>query len=292
MTYNIRGRAPGVDPIHEVIEVIETISPDILIIQEASEFRDADNVHHSDVKNIVESVASVRHAYFGPTVGTQQDIRIENRLFVDSIFSDWQAWDKGNAILSRWELARLGDPAKCGTPRNVPLYQTPLYQGTRDTEPRYALIARIRKAPFYPFVVGVHLTTLSAERVQAQDMASFSNKATEKAQLLRLKQAKRLVDLLTRHVLERREVVFLLGDFNAIASEPCIRLVLESEGGFMRLQPSQGPTSTHAEVPGVIDHILVYPQDKVLEYQCRVVDSPIARKASDHLPVVADVKIG
>jgi endonuclease/exonuclease/phosphatase family metal-dependent hydrolase len=219
-------------------------------------------------------------------------MRVENRLFVDSVFSGWSELTKGNAVLSRWDFAGLGDSAKSGAPRNIPIYQTPLYRGARDTEPRYALISRISRAPFYPFVVGVHLTTLRAERAHVQDAATFSKEAVEEAQIIRLKQAKRLLDLLKRHVLEQREFVFLLGDFNAVAREPCIRFVLESEGGFVRLRPSGERTSTHSTAPGIIDHILVYPQDRVLDYECRIVDSEIARESSDHLPVVADVWIG
>ena len=40
-----------------------------------------------------------------------------------------------------------------------------------------------------------------------------------------------------------------------------------------------------------IDHILVHPVDRLTEYRCWIVDTPLAREASDHLPVVADVTI-
>jgi endonuclease/exonuclease/phosphatase family metal-dependent hydrolase len=86
-------------------------------------------------------------------------------------------------------------------------------------------------------------------------------------------------------------VVFLLGDFNAVAGEPCIGSVLESEGGFVRLIPAEGPDATHPKAPGPIDHVFVYPRNRLVEYQCWIVDSATARRASDHLPVVADVEV-
>ena len=72
------------------------------------------------------------HTYFGPTISMLEHMHVQKAQFVHNIFRDWREWTKGNAILSRWEFARLGDPSKSGVPRNVPLFQPPLYQGNRD----------------------------------------------------------------------------------------------------------------------------------------------------------------
>ncbi len=288
MTYNIGGaRRDFGSALPDVIKVINEESPDILVVQESTEFQDADGVWHSVLGQIAQAGEFENHVHFGPTLSMQEHIHVRKTLFVHGIFNDWQDWQQGNAILSRWEFVRLGDPSKPGLPRNVPLYLTPLYQGNRDTDPRYALLARVDKAPIFPFVVGVHLTTLVAERGPHP-----SPGRAEEAETLRFKQARRLLDLLKEHVLERGEVVFLLGDLNAAASEPCIALVLENEGGFVRLIPSNGEIATHPKVAEPIDHILMYPPSGLVEYQCWIVDSPTARRASDHLPVVADVKVG
>ena len=37
------------------------------------------------------------------------------------------------------------------------------YEGSRDSDPRYVILARIKQPP-YPFVVNLHLTTLVGER--------------------------------------------------------------------------------------------------------------------------------
>ena len=287
MTYNVGGgRKDFGSVIGDVIEVVKEVSPDILVIQEAAEFQDADGTWHSVLSQIAQAGECGKHAYFGPTLSMREYMHVRKALFVHSMFSDRRDWRQGNGILSRWGFVRLGDPSKPGVPRNVPLYLTPLYQGSRDTDPRYALLTRVNESSVFPFVVGVHFTTLVAER----GPRPFPGRA-EEAEILRFKQARRLLDLLREHVLEPGEVVFLLGDFNAASKELCISSVLEAEGGFVRLNPSQDGIATHPKVAEPIDHILVYPRSRLIEYQCWIVDSPIARRASDHLPVVADVKV-
>jgi endonuclease/exonuclease/phosphatase family metal-dependent hydrolase len=221
----------------------------------------------------------------------REDMDVRKTLFVDAIFNDWQDWRQGHAIFSRLEFVRLGNPSQLGEPRNVPIYRMPLYQGNRDTEPRYALLARIKKEPIHPFIVGVHLTPLVGERKEKEGSWPLPGKAKE-AQDLRAEQAKRLIDLLEKHVLKPEEVAFLLGDFNAVPGEPCISSVLENEG-FVRLVPTKGPGVTHLKLKArePIDHIFVYPRNRLVEYQCWIIDTPDARKASDHLPVVADVTV-
>ena len=291
MTYNIGGgKEDFASALRSVIEVIKIASPDILVVQEAAEFLDADGVWHSALDHIAQAVDCGKHIHFGPTISMREHMHVKKPLFVHGIFSDWQDWRKGNAILSRWEFVRLGDSSKPGVPWSVPLYRPPLYQGNRDTDPRYALVARINRPVVFPYVVGVHFTTLVAERELEGGPRPLPSRA-EEAQVLRLKQARRLLDLLGTHVLERGKVVFLLGDFNAVASEPCIASVLGAEGGFVGLTPANGPVATHSKAPGPIDHILAFPRSRLLAHECWIMDGPVARGASDHLPVVADVRV-
>ncbi|MHA2380701.1 MAG: endonuclease/exonuclease/phosphatase family protein, partial [Candidatus Thorarchaeota archaeon] len=286
MTYNIGGgRKDFGSKLGDVIEVIEKAQPDILAVQEATEFQDADGAWHRILSRIAQA-GKLKHTYFGPTLSMREHVHVRKDLFVHGIFDDWQDWRQGNAILSRWEFVRLGDPSKPGVPRNVPLYLTPLYQGSRDTDPRYVLLARINKPPLFPFVVGVHFTTLVAEREREGGPRPLPGRF-EEAQVLRFKQAKRLLDLLREHVLKPGEMVFLLGDFNAMPDELCISSVLKDEGGFVRLAPEEGPGATHPKAPEPIDHIFVYPENRLIkeECHCRIVGDERAQRASDHLPV-------
>ncbi len=290
MTYNIMGAlGEGNSTLGDIIKVIEDAAPDILVVQEAAEFQDADGGWHSSLDQIARA-GEFQSRYLGPTISMREHMHVQKPTFVRAIFDDWQDWRQGNGILSHWGFVRLGDPAKPGAPRNVPLYRTPLYQGNRDTDPRHALIARLNRPPIFPFIVGAHFTTLVAEREQEGAPRPIPGRA-EQAQCLRLKQARRLLDLLREHVLERGELVFLLGDFNATPGEPCIAAALEAEGGFVRLTPDQGPQATHPKALSSIDHIFVYPGDRLAEYQCWIIDNSLARRASDHLPVVADVEV-
>jgi endonuclease/exonuclease/phosphatase family metal-dependent hydrolase len=291
MTYNIGGgrKDLGSQP-DDVAQVIGKVSPDILAIQEAASCQDADGVWHSLLSQVAKAGAFGNNAHFAPALSMKEHMVVQKGLFVHGLFNDWQDWRQGNATLSRWEFVRLGDPSQPGTPRNVPLFRAPLYEGNRDTEPRYALLSRIKAPHLAPFVVGLHLTTLVGER-EREGGAYPQPERLEAAQALRVQQAKRLLALLQEHVLARGEVVFLLGDFNAPASEPCISSVLVDEGGFKRLNPTNDQGATHSEAIEPIDHILVYPGDRLIEYRCWIVDTPLAREASDHLPVVAEVTI-
>lgn len=289
MTYNIGGgREDFGSKSGAITEVIKEVAPDILVIQEAAEYEDADGIRHRNLDDIVSAKTPKlgENFYFGPTLSMKEHLHLRKTLFVHAIFKDWQDWKQGNAILSHWEFTRLSAPSISGMPRNIPLYQTPLYQGNRDTDPRYALLTRINRAPAFPFIVGVHLTTLVGERGQS----AVPGKAKE-AQKLRVEQTRRLLDLLAEHALKPKELVFLLGDFNAAASEPCISSVLERDGGFVRLVPTKELSTIRREAPEPIDHIFVYPGDRLVDYRCWVADNPTAREASDHLPVVADVKV-
>jgi endonuclease/exonuclease/phosphatase family metal-dependent hydrolase len=286
MTYNIGGARKDLGSILSgVVQVIQDEAPDILVVQEATQLQDADGVWRSILDPIAQATG-LEHVHFGPTLSMREHLDVRKALFVHGIFNDWQDWKQGNALLSRWDLARLGDPSKPGAPKNVPLFRAPLYRGNRDTDPRHALLGRVNKAPLFPFVAGVHLTTLVGERGSSPVPGK-----PEQAAMMRFQQARRILDLLREHVLERGELVFLLGDFNAVVGEACISSVLETEGGFTRLAPANVGVGTHPKVAEPIDHIFVYPGSRLVDYQCRVVDTPLARQASDHLPVVADVRV-
>jgi endonuclease/exonuclease/phosphatase family metal-dependent hydrolase len=291
MTYNVGGaRRDSGSNLASIVEVIKEISPDVLVIQEAREYQYANLEWDGDVKEITKGGNIEYHHFLGPVLSLTKDMDIRKPIFVKSIFEDWREWRQGNAILSRWEFVRLGDdPSMPGEPRNIPLYRMPLYQGNRDSESRYALLGRVNCPPIYPYIIGVHLSTLLGERGKHTIPGKL-----EEAKHLRVEQARRLLDLLRKDVLEPRKPVFLLGDFNAAANESCISTILEKESEFMRLIPQnrgKDGGGTHPKVEESIDHIFVFPPERVKEYTCWIVDSLIAQKASDHLPVVADVVI-
>lgn len=298
MTYNIGGGRKDFGSVPEdVIEVIREVSPDILAVQEATKWQDADGIWHSTASMIAEAMGFGKEFHFGPTLSMREHMHVKKAIFVHAIFSDWKDWIQGNAVFSRWRFVRLGDASRRGGARNVPLYKVPLYGGNRDTDPRHALLARINRAPIFPLLIGLHLTTLVGERTKRKlEDLSKSERAqllikSEEAELLRYEQARRLLDLLRHHALNRGEVIFLLGDFNAVAGEACISTVLETEGGFVRLIPSNAQNSTHPKTAEPVDHIFVYPRNRIIDYRCWIVENDTAQQASDHLPVVADVRV-
>ncbi len=268
----------------EALELlVSRLDADVLCLQEASQHIDSDGVTHS-LLNEINRAGNYNHYFYGETLSMETHMQVKKDVMVKGLFNDWWNWSKGNAIHSRVPFARLGDPTRAGVPRSIPLYQPNAYEGSRDTDPRFALLTRLKQPPF-PFVVTLHLTTLVGER-QPQTQPN----KIEQSHLMRYQQVRRLLDLVREHILAKGEPLILAGDFNAAEDEFCIAHLLESQNGFIRLKPeNDGPS--HPGLDKAIDHIFFFPQERLAAYSCRIETSDLSRQASDHLPVVADLQI-
>lgn len=268
----------------EALEMlIARIDADLLCLQEVSQHVDADGITHSLMEDISQA-GDYDYSFYGPTLSMETHMQVKKDVMVKGVFNDWWDWSKGNAILARIPFSRLGDTARPGVPRNVPLYQPPTYEGTRDTDPRYAIIARIKQSPF-PFVATLHMTTLVGER-----RGTTQPKINKQAQQLRYEQIERFLGLVREYILHNNRPLILAGDFNAMPDETGLKDLLVSENGFMRLKP-EDETPTHADLSKPVDHIFFYPKERLVNYSCRIEGNDLSRRASDHLPVVADLQI-
>ncbi len=286
MTYNIGGGHSRHATEYALIrKVIGDVSPDILAIQEAARGLDSDGVWRSDLDEILQTLGQGFTHTLAPTLSMKEQMHPNNKAMVDALFNDCLDWQQGNALISRWPFHRLASPDQPGFPRSVSLHRSPVYDGNRDTEPRAALIARIGRAPQYPIAVGLHLSTLVGER--GEDTMSGK---PEQAALLRELETRRLLTLLHEHVLAKKEILFLLGDFNATIDEPSIQYLLD-EGGFLPATPTNKTVSTHPKAKSAIDHIFVFPPSRVVDYKSFIVETDEAHLASDHLPVVTEVTV-
>ena len=263
--------------------LINQLNADVLCLQEVAQYVDADGVTHSPIDAINEA-GGYQHSHYGKTVSMEAHLQVKKDIMVQGIFNDWWNWSKGNTIHSRLPFSRLGDHEKSGVPRNIPLYMPPSYEGTRDTEPRFALLSRLKESPS-PFITSLHLTTLVGERYPKS-----SRKKIQQSHLMRYEQVQRILDLVRVHILEREQPLVLAGDFNAFKGEFGIKQLLRSEQGFVRLVPDvEGPT--HPGLKEAIDHIFFFPRERLLDYTCRIETSDLSKRATDHLPVVADLQI-
>lgn len=286
MTYNIGGgRKRHMSDKPQILKVIQDTSPDILAVQEVVQWCDAEGLWHSDLDEIIEALGHEFELSIAPTLTMKDQMHPNNKAMVDALLSDYQDWQKGNAVVSRWPFHRLGSPHQPGAPHSVPLHRSPVYEGNRDTEPRAALISRIGRSPQFPIAISMHLSTLIGER--GDDIVSGK---PEQAAHLREIETRRLISLLRKHVLDAREIVFLLGDFNATLLEPSLQY-LTDEGGFTAATPDQGKQGTHPKVDQAIDHIFLFPPERIVHYESHIVDTQDAHQASDHLPVVIDVTV-
>jgi endonuclease/exonuclease/phosphatase (EEP) superfamily protein YafD len=133
------------------------------------------------------------------------------------------------------------------------------------------------------FTLATHLTTLYGERGIKE-----IPKKNEEAQTIRWEQCERILDLVREYILEKNELAFLMGDFNATSSEPAISNSLERKGGFTRLLPINS-IGTHLKLDTPVDHIFVFPGKYHIKYKCKIYDDKFS--ASDHNPVIADLTI-
>jgi endonuclease/exonuclease/phosphatase family metal-dependent hydrolase len=263
--------------------LIKRLNASLLCLQEVSQHIDADGVTHSLVDEINQA-GGFDYSYFGETLSMEWNMQVKKDVMVAGIFEDWWNWSKGNAIHAKYPFARLGEPHRPGVPRNIPLFQPNCYEGTRDTDPRYAILSRLKVAP-YPFVITLHLSTLVGERPPQAIPEKI-----EESRKMRAAQVQRFLDLVREHILLKNEPLILAGDFNATEDEFCIAQLLKSESGFERLIP-ENETPTHPATDKPIDHIFFYPRERLIDYSCRIEVGDLSRRASDHLPVVADIKI-
>jgi endonuclease/exonuclease/phosphatase family metal-dependent hydrolase len=286
MTYNIGwGRTQTQPNIANVTKVISDIAPDILGIQEAAEWVNAERNIYSVVNKISDELGRFRGAYYGATVSMRENFHSRRKAFRDALFNDYLDWSQGNALLSKWNFSRLGDSSILGAPHNIPIFQPLQFKGNRDTDPRNAILARIMDGKINPFAITTHLSTLAGER---ESVTEKTPSIVNKAKLMRKQQVNNLLEVIQEHLLTSDKVVFLLGDFNANENEDCLKKLIEV--GFAYIKPINNHVPTHQfEMAQPIDHIFVYPASRVIQYECKIVDSLLARDASDHLPVVADV---
>lgn len=263
--------------------LVSRLDADVLCLQEVSQYIDANGETHS-IMDDINDAGKYDYTFYGKTVSMETDMQVKKDVMVRGIFNDWWNWSKGNAIHARKPFARLSDTTRSGMPRNIPVFRPLAYEGNRDTDPRYVLLTRLKEAPF-PFVSTLHLTTLVGERPP-----NANPQRVKVAQHLRFEQVSRFLDLVGTYILANNETLILAGDFNAMEDERCIRHLLDSAPGFIRLRPeNDGPT--HPALPNAVDHIFFYPQDRLVDYVCRIEGGDLSRRASDHLPVVADLQI-
>jgi endonuclease/exonuclease/phosphatase family metal-dependent hydrolase len=263
--------------------LVEHLDAQILCLQEVSQYVDADGLTHSLMEDI-QKAGHYDYSIYGPTLSMETHMQVKKDVMVRGIFSDWRDWSKGNAILSRLPFGRLSDPTQPGVPRNIPLYQPANYEGNRDTDPRFALLTRLKKSPF-PYLINLHLTTLVGERPPQS-----SPEKIEEAHHLRSEQIQRLLALVHEYILKVNAPLILAGDFNATRDEFGIAHLLESDHNFYHLMP-EGRNPSHEGLEEPIDHIFFYPKERLVDYSCCIEAGELSRRASDHLPVVATLSI-
>lgn len=282
MTYNVGGGRKNLGSrFDSILNIIKQETPDILAVQESAMWTTLDGMSVNQTK-LIADVGRLKYSYFGPTLSMRENFHVLKELFVYGIFNDWKNWHQGNALFSQWPFVSFYNDNPLGKPENIPIYQ-PTYEGSRDTDPRFVILAKLDLDFTKAFAMTTHLTTLYGERGAKE----IPNK-NEEAQIMRWKQCERIIDLIREFVLEKNELVFFLGDFNAVSSELGIQNSLEKKGGFVRLIPKNS-IGSHMKLDNPVDHIFIFPGKYHIKYSCKIIDTEF--KASDHNPVVANIDL-
>ena len=93
MTYNVGGgRRDFGSNLEAISKVITEISPDILVAQEVTDYQDTDGRWFSVADQIAKAGNFENNYSFYPTVTLKEHIHVQNALFVNALFKDWQDW--------------------------------------------------------------------------------------------------------------------------------------------------------------------------------------------------------
>ena len=286
MTYNIGKLKDDPQRAESILQVINNYHPDILALQEITITDYQDGRVDSFVDVILEQVG-YRYGCFGRTISLLEHFHLGKDLFIDGIFQGWKNWQQGNAIFAKRAFIDISDSQKLSNGWNVPIFKPSEYLGSRDTDPRYALLTRLDYKPLNPYIINTHLTTLVGERGKEEQIIQGKK---EEAAKLRLEQTRKIISLVNKHILGKGRMLFLCGDFNAMDDEACIQDELLQKAKLVHLIPEKSE-ATHPKLPKPVDHIFIFPAGKCIEYQCRIVDDDITKRASDHLPVLATLDV-
>ena len=274
VTYNIGGGARDLNLESAALRaVIRKENPDLLGLQEVIRRIDNNGHEHNPLDEIITVLGGDHHALFAPTLSLAADYHPGKDAMVEARAEGDQLWEQGNALLSRQDFI--------GNPLNLPLFQPPKYLGNRDTDPRFALASHVRLAAGHFLFITLHLTTLRFER-GPEELPGRD----ELARTMRLDQVKVLLSTLED---QRDETIVLTGDFNAMPGEYCMH-ALEAFG-FRLLAPENEGVGTHPKAARPIDHILLYPGEKVASFSCRIIATDEARAASDHFPLITEIHL-
>jgi len=286
MTYNVGKLKDDPNRSGAILDVIQHFKPDVLALQELTITKYRDGLFQSFATQLITAMG-YSNVIFGQTISLREHFHLNKELFIDGIFQGWKEWQMGNAIFSKYPYVDISDSQVYSDGFNIPIFKPIEYLGSRDTDPRYAIISRLEIKPHYPYIVNTHFTTLVGERGKEEEIIPGKK---EEAIALRLEQARRISALVKKHIVEQKRMLFLCGDFNAMEDEACIKDELERKVGLTRLVP-ENVEPTHPKLPKPVDHIFIYAGTSCVKYRCHIVDEGLARKASDHLPVLAYIEI-
>jgi len=208
-------------------------------------------------------------------------------------------WKRSVTHAAFWNGNRQTGP---GLQASEVRYETGIYSGNRDTEPRLVVVAHfvfdVCRSPVDLFVANLHLSTLRHERagvIVRDRLGSHVRRAQLHWVLCGI------VSRVNRFRSQQRmapAVWVLGGDFNASPGSPEIRML--EENGFVDLNGQKGHGTKRHGQNSAATHTVDYLfagiagtsiDPVVLGRQAAKNPKPLEKSVSDHLPIVADLPL-
>ncbi len=288
-------------------KLIDSAQPDIILLQEI--------VRYDDINGQIKELIDIPDDYFympSTTIDTHSNSYPPkwNKIRKDG---DWDKktylghglgimWRKTLAHSSLWSIddALLHTGAKLEV--EVVRFESGLFTGSRDTEPRMAMVAHFNINGQDFFIINVHLTTLKGER------EGFPEK-DQQGSLIRQKQIDTLLNGIISRLNHDRQsrfnrlkqktkpgIWFIAGDLNATVDAPEIRQLQQMN--FLRLCSDKATKRRKKEQsPSIkVDYIFAGPKyyafdPTLLEEQLQLESQSFSIldevQISDHSPIIA-----
>ncbi|HLO34279.1 MAG TPA: endonuclease/exonuclease/phosphatase family protein [Anaerolineales bacterium] len=296
--------------LHEALNSLtHHFQPDVVLLQEIVRFGNTP-------KDLID-IERIPGYYYAPTIAIDT-VNQSHPLKWTKYYDDSQ-WEKGTYLAqgygllwrqtlthaATWDFAGQTGP---DIEKEIVRIETGLFTGSRDTEPRIAVIAHFiidfQGRPLDIFIINLHLTTLKGER-EGSPNKDIAASQVRQQQLEIVTHG--VVSRYNEWVAEKRKqskrlpaIWVLGGDFNCMPSAPEIKAL---EGAnFIDLNPAKGTGTKGTTVPIekatiTLDYLFAGPAyysiDPYLAMQAiRANPLPLAQyRVSDHFPILADVPI-
>ena len=299
--------------------LIHDFKPDVVLLQEIVRFGHPieELIEIDKINNVIENENKYEGYYYAPCVAIDtinqshpqkwKKYYENNNWGKDTYLAQGYGilWKKDLKHAAIWDFDGRHGP---NIEKEIVRIKTGLFTGSRDTEPRIAVVAHFvidfDNKPLDIFTINLHLTTLKGEREGSPDKDIAASKIRhQQLEIVANGVVSRYNEWVAKHPNQgnRRPAIWVLGgDFNCMPSAPEIKSL--ERINFIDLNPAKGAGTKGTGFPIkqatiTLDYLFAGPAyysiDPYLAVHATGANpTPLAQyRVSDHFPILADVPI-